>query len=201
MPIFLYDVAISFLDGDESVAVELGNGLPNLKTFIYSERQAEIGATDGAETFPNVFGRDARIVVVLYGEKWGKTKWTRMEETAIKNRVLYDGADFLTFIHLEPENPTPRWLPQTRIWVNWTRLGVAGAIAIIEERVRRAGVAVREETAEENAARFEREVCADRERGAFLSSPAGVQAADRLADEVLHHSKESELRPEWPLTG
>lgn len=178
---FSYDVAISFLADDEARAREIEASLPNLKVFVYSERQIEIAGTDGAETFSNVFGRDARIVVVLYRETWGTTKWTRIEETAIKNRVLNDGADFLTFVHLEPGKPTPRWLPQTRIWVDLARLGVAGAVSIIEERVRQAGGAVREETAEENAARLRQEQQAEGERIGFLRSDAGVAAARELA--------------------
>jgi hypothetical protein len=178
---FRYDVALSFLADDEPLAREIEKLLPNLKTFVYSERQLEIAATDGAETFSDVFGRDGRIVVVLYREKWGTTKWTRIEETAIKNRVLNDGADFLTFIHLEPGKPTPRWLPQTRLWVDFQRLGLVGAVSVIEERIRQAGGAVREETAEENAARLERELEANVRRLAFLKSDDGVRAADESA--------------------
>lgn len=132
-----------------------------------------------------MFGRDARIVVVLYREKWGTTKWTRIEETAIKNRMLNDGADFLTFIHLEPGKPTPRWLPQTRLWVDLARLGVGGAVSVIEERMRQAGGAVREETAEENAARLERERRAQVERLALLQSDHGVQASNESADHLF----------------
>jgi hypothetical protein len=182
---FPYDVAISFLAEDHGLAREIEAALPNLKGFVYSERQAEIGATDGVETFPNVFGRDARIVVVLYREKWGTTKWTRIEEIAIKNRLLNDGAEFLTFIHLEPGKPTPRWLPQTRLWVDLARLGVVGAVSVIEERVRQAGGAVREETAEENATRLGRERRAEAERLGFLRSDDGVRAADQSADQLL----------------
>jgi hypothetical protein len=182
---FSYDVALSFLAEDEALAREIAATLPNLKVFVYSERQAEIAGTDGAETFANVFGRDARIVVVLYREKWGTTKWTRIEEMAIKNRLLNDGADFLTFIHLEPGKPTPRWLPQTRLWVDLERLGVAGAVSVIEERVRQAGGAVREETAEDNAARLQREQEAEARRLGFLKSDDGVRAADESAAAIF----------------
>lgn len=181
---FTYDVAFSFLD-DESLAKEIVTLLPNLSTFVFSERQAEIGATDGAVTFATVFGREARIVVVLYREKWGKTKWTRIEETAIKDRVLNDGAEFLTFVHLETPRPTPVWLPATRLWLNLDRLGVPGAASVIEERVRRAGGAIREETVEENAARLERELQEEKEDAYFLRSDKGVQAAEEAAGKLF----------------
>lgn len=178
---FSYDVAISYLADDEALAREIAKSLVNLKVFVYSERQVEIAGTDGAETFSNVFARVARIVAVLYREKWGTTKWTRIEETAIKNRVFSDGADFLTFIHLEPPKPTPQWLPATRIWADLERLGLEGVVSIIEERVRQAGGAVREETAEENAARLRQEQQNEAKRVAFLMSDAGVVAARELA--------------------
>ena len=178
---FPYDVALSFLAEDESLAIDIAKSLPNLKTFVYSERQAEIGGTDGAETFSNVFGRDARIVVVLYRPKWGTTKWTRIEETAVKDRVLNDGPNFLTLIHLEPGKSTPKWMPQTRLWVDFGRLGLNGAVSIIEERVRQSGGAVREETAEENAERLRREMEAQAQRLAFLHSQAAVVTANEFA--------------------
>jgi hypothetical protein len=185
-PAFKYDVAFSFLDRDEALAGELAQSVARsgLTTFIYSERQAEIAAKDGVDTFSEVFLRDARIVVVLYRTGWGKTKWTRIEETAIKDRVLNDGSDFLTFIHLDNQQPTPVWLPKARLWVDLARLGTSGAVAVIEERASRAGAAVREETVEENAARLrsERELAA--RRAAFLDSHDGVAAANTAAEEV-----------------
>lgn len=183
---FRYDVAISFLDGDEPSARAISYALnPGLASFVYSERQAELVGNDGVDAFSDVFGRDARIVVVLYRDGWGQTKWTRIEETAIKNRVLNDGADFLTFVHLDKQRPTPRWLPQSRLWLDFGRLGVQGAIAIIEERVAQAGAAVREETVEENAARLGREDEEAVRKLAFLHSPGGVKAADAAADAIF----------------
>ncbi|MER9236229.1 hypothetical protein NKI56_29970 [Mesorhizobium sp. M0622] len=43
-----------------------------LKTFIYSERQKELAGTDGQTTFSEVYGKKARIVVILYRTEWGK---------------------------------------------------------------------------------------------------------------------------------
>jgi hypothetical protein len=36
------------------------------------------------DQFSKVFGEESRVVAILYREQWGQTKWTRIEETAIK---------------------------------------------------------------------------------------------------------------------
>ena len=96
---YKYDVAISFVKEDEALAEQLNNKLKEtLTTFLYSERQKEIAGRDGEKAFNEVFFQQSRIVVVLYRDSWGKTPWTRMEETAIRNRAFDDGYDFTTFI-------------------------------------------------------------------------------------------------------
>lgn len=180
---FPYEVAISFLDGDESVARELASLLAPLPVFVYSEQQLAVAGTDGVETFSAVFRRDARIVVILYREGWGKTKWTRIEEEAIKSRYFDDGAEFLILVPLD-RGEIPAWFPSTRIWIDLERFGIAGAASVIEERVKQAGGALRAETPQENAARLAVEMRAEAERVAFLKSEAGVNAAN-VAVETL----------------
>lgn len=87
-----YDVAFSFLAQDEHLAAELNDMLQDrLRTFLYSRQQGEIAGTDGEKSFNAVFGEEALLVVVLYREGWGNTAWTRMEETAIRNRAYQGG--------------------------------------------------------------------------------------------------------------
>ena len=75
-----YDVAFSFLARDEPIANQLNDLVQErLKTFLYSKHQEEIAGTDGEKAFNEVFGDQARIVVVLYRSGWGKTAWTRIE--------------------------------------------------------------------------------------------------------------------------
>ena len=69
-------------------------------TFIYSDRQTEIAGKDGEKEFNEVFGSQARLVVVLFREKWGQTSWTQIEETAIRNRAFNETYDFALFIPL-----------------------------------------------------------------------------------------------------
>jgi hypothetical protein len=199
---FKYDVAISFLDEDEPLAAQIAEELKRsgLSVFTYSQRQAEVVGTDGATTFSNVFGRDARTVVVLARQRWGQTKWTRIEETAIKDRLFNDGPEFLTFVQLEQGAAIPSWLPRTRIWLDFNRFRVGGAVALIEERVRRAGGVIREETIAENAARLRDEERRAAERIGFLHSQNGVRAANEEAVKLIEQVEAMKEAGEYEVT-
>jgi len=175
---YKYDVAFSFLAEDEGLATEINNLIEGrLSTFIYSRRQDEIAGTNGEITFDRVFGSEARIVFVLYRKGWGETPWTRIEETAIRNRAFEEGYDFVMFAPLEKSPAVPKWLPKTRIWVGLEQWGVEGAAIAIESRVQEAGGSPREETLEERAARLSLEITKEKERKALLNSEKGVQVA------------------------
>lgn len=173
-----FEVAFSFLSEDEHLAEQLHNLLAErLTVFLYSKRQEEIAGTDGEETFGKVFREQARIVVVLYRPGWGETPWTRIEETAIRNRGYDEGYDFVLFIPLEQSAPVPKWLPKTQLWVDLERWGPNGAASAIEIRVQQSGGSPRRESLEEKAGRLKREIDTSEKRKQFLSSDAGVRAA------------------------
>lgn len=175
---YKYDVALSFLEEDESLAVQIDDLLKDrLSTFIYSNRQKEVAGTDGEKTFNEVFGSQSRIVVVFYRENWGKTPWTRIEETAIRNRAYNEGYDFVLFIPMEASQKVPQWLPKTQIWIGLDRWGNNGAASVIESRVQASGGTPKEENALEFAKRKKRDLERIRDRKAFLESENGVQAA------------------------
>src|SRR5690606_38182685 len=111
---FEYDVAFSFLASDEDLASRLNDLIkPRLTTFLYSKRQTEIAGADGEQRFNAIFGNEARTVVILYRKGWGETPWTRIEETAIRNRAYDEGYDFALFIPLDTPATVPPWLPRT----------------------------------------------------------------------------------------
>ena len=86
-PTALYDVAISFLSQDESIASALYNLLDvGLKVFFYPRNQEELAGTDGFESMRRPFVDGSRVTVILYREQWGKTPWTGVEAHAIKDR-------------------------------------------------------------------------------------------------------------------
>lgn len=186
-----YDVAFSFLAEDEVLAHELNELVrERVRTFLYSERQAELAGTDGENTFNDVFARRARTVVVLYRAAWGTTPWTRVEETAIRNRAFSDGYDFALLIPLDQPPTVPAWLPRTRIWFDLLRFGSAGAAALIEMRVEQAGGTVRPETAVERAARAQRNLEIAAQREAFRNSIQGVADATTARVELFLQVRE-----------
>jgi hypothetical protein len=181
---FPFDIAFSLLDRDEPVAKEIARLLEPATVFLYSERQAELVGSDGVEKFSAMFRRDARTVAVLHRADWGNTKWTGIEKTAIVERLLEEGADFVTFIRLDESN-LPGWMPRARIFGDFNRLGVNGVAGALLERLRQAGSLVRQETAKELAQRLADEQLAEAHRVHFLRSAEGVKVATQLALEVI----------------
>lgn len=178
-PTYKYDVAISFLQQDEGLAHELNNLLSErLTTFVYFDRQKELAGTDGEVTFNQVFGQQSRIVVILYRSTWGTTPWTRIEQTAIKNRGYEEGYNFVTMIPLDERPAAQKWLPKTSIWVGLDRWGTADAAKVIEARVQESGGSTREESPLEQAARIGRQKQDKNRKLAFLNSEDGVNKAN-----------------------
>jgi hypothetical protein len=175
---FKYDIALSFAKEDEGVATQLNDLVQDrYRTFLYSKAQEQLVGTDGEKTFNAVFGEQARTVAVLLRPEWGHTPWTRIEETAIRNRAHDHGYDFATFIVTVPQTPIPGWLPKTRIWFDLERFGLPGAAAVLASRVQERGGAAVEETLADRAARLRRAKDLSEAREAFHRSHAGVDAS------------------------
>ena len=121
------DVAISFLNKDLDLAIELRDLLSDsLDVFVYTHRQEELAGTDGLESFRAPFRYRARLVVILYREGWGQTFWTRVEEEAITDRFLKEGREFLFVVMVDDSAPPP-WLPDKLVRYNLKDFGVAQA--------------------------------------------------------------------------
>ena len=186
---YKYDVAFSFLQRDEDIAIKLSDLLKGrYATFIYSENQAELAGNDGEKIFNSVFGKECRIAVVLFRNDWGKTKWTRIEMTSIRNRAFEDGYDFTLFIPLEENVKLPRWLPKTQIWHNYNRWGIESTASRIEDKIQQEGGIEKVESISDKAARIDREIDFKKKKESFLNSAEGVQAAHQefaiLFDEI-----------------
>lgn len=176
---FKYDVAFSFCQEDEPQALELNDLIQDrFSTFLYSKRQETLAGTDGEESFSRVFATEARFVVVFFRERWGKTPFTRIEETAIRNRAYSKGYDFTLFIPREQQAKVPDWVPKPRLWYDWPRWGVKGAASVIEARIAELGARPREESVLDHAARMQREIEFQKQRRQFADSPAGVSQSD-----------------------
>ena len=189
---FRYDIAFSFLAQDEAVAVQLNDLLHGrFSTFLYSERQKELAGRDGEIAFNEVFATDARSVVVLYRDGWGQTPWTRIEETAIRNRAHSEGYDFCLFVPLGDKATVPRWLPRNRLWIGFERWGANGAAAVIEARVADLGGNPHIETLEDFAAREGRRASYEAERSSALRRGDLLQVNRAEASKVTAALKEA----------
>ncbi|MTD95509.1 hypothetical protein GIW81_14310 [Hyphomicrobium sp. xq] len=183
-----YDVAFSFHSTDEALATELNDLLEGrFKTFLYSKKQEVLAGFDGEEKFNAIFGAQARCVVVLYRPEWGETPFTRIEQTAIRNRGYEHGYDFSLIIPTSTPPAVPPWLPKTRLWFGLSRFGIKGAAAVIEARVQEAGGEPRVETVAARAARYQRSADLQEAKRNFRESVLGVREA-KLAYERLTES-------------
>jgi hypothetical protein len=184
----LYDVAFSFLAEDEPTARALSEKLVGaLSTFVFSEQQKDLAGKDGVEEFSAVFRRRSRLVVVLYRQGWGTTKWTRIEETAIKERYLDEGMSFLLVIAMQPHPALPAWLPKTRIYFDVVAFGLDAAVGAIIARFQEAGGEPREETAREQAQRL-RAAAERREDGErWLKTEDAAREATQQFNAIVEH--------------
>jgi len=188
-----YDAAFSFLAEDAALAIRISDALRDrMKVFVYSERQKELAGKDGVEQFGTLFRKEARVCVVFYRNGWGQTKWTRIEETAIKERAFDKGWDFLIVIALE-SSTTPPWLPKTKIWLGFDRFGLEGAASVIDSRVQETGGEVKEESPREKADRLLRMTKLKNERKKIFESAEGVKTA-RQELEILFSNIENEVQ-------
>ncbi|HEX2210875.1 MAG TPA: hypothetical protein VHG93_24540 [Longimicrobium sp.] len=182
---FRYDVAFSFRGEDEALAQQLNELLQDgLRTFIYTRRQERLVGTDGEVTLNSVFGSEARMVVVLYRSGWGETPFTRVEQTAIRNRAYDEGYDFALFVPLDG-TAVPQWLPRNRIWPNLGRWGLEGLAAVVETRCQELGGAPRVESAAMRASRLHGDLKRKNERLDFLRSTEGMRAAYAQLDRLI----------------
>jgi hypothetical protein len=88
---YKYEVAISCLKEDEQLAQQLYDLMqPRVRSlFLWVQNQKELIGEEGVETFRRVYRSDSRVVVVLYRDGWGKTKWTGIEDLAIRDITLF----------------------------------------------------------------------------------------------------------------
>ena len=109
-----YDVAISFLVADEKTASAIKSRLGGLNVFFYPHNQEDLIGSNGLESMRAPF-LSARVNVVLYRERYGKTPWTGVELAAIQDSCLKTGFRSLLFVQLEKRDGKPEWLPDTHI--------------------------------------------------------------------------------------
>lgn len=189
---YKYDVAFSFLQQDEQRAVDIADRIRDrVNTFIYSEHQKEVACRDGLDTFTTVFKEEARIVVVLYREGWGRTGFTRVEKDAIKSRWLEsEDRHFLVMVALDTPTRAPDWYPSFMIYLDFDRYRIDGAAQLIEARIQEQGGMISVETVAQHAVRLSRKLDFESARLNWRSSEQGFAASSRAAKELLRKVSE-----------
>jgi len=198
---FQYEVAFSFLQRDEMIAFQINDLIQDrLKTFIYSKKQEELSGGDGEKKFNDVFFKDSRVVILLYREGWGQTPWTRIEETAIRNRAFENGWEFLLLVNLDKKSKLPAWIPKTYIWFDFQRWKAEGVAPVIEHKVQETGGNAKPESIEDRAKRFSRVRAEVKERDRFLRYGDGIRAANEEVSIIISLLKQSKEQLEDSAT-
>lgn len=198
---YKYDIALSFLARDESIAKDIYNRLKDrYNVFIYSEQQKALAGKDGEAAFKQVFESEAKLVVVLYRPEWGSTPWTRMEETGIRDRAYKFGYGFTTFVALTDTPQVPDWFPKQRLYVGYERFGLDTVVTVIDARAQEAEIPSRELSVVEQAQLLQKRRLFEDGRKSFLSSRDGIVAAQASEAEVrgLVESRFKELAQAAP---
>jgi hypothetical protein len=127
---------------------------------------------------------------VFFRKEWGETPYTRIEQTAIRNRGYKEGYDFTVFIPTDKPPTIPAWLPKTRLYFGLERFGLDGAAAVVENRIQELGGEPRIESVTDRAARLERANTLAVAKKRFRESEAGVRAAREAFDSLTNTLQE-----------
>jgi len=174
---YKYDVAFSFLSADEQIARNLNEILKRrLNTFIYFDKQDELIGEDAQIKFTNIFGKECRIAVIIYREGWGTSGWTLIEQNSIQTRLFKDGLDFIFVVSLDKKHPI--WYPEQYIWDNIEKYGIEATAAIIENKAKKQGSKIVEDTAKSRAEKLNKKFEFLEFRKSYRFSEKGVNDAN-----------------------
>lgn len=128
-----YSAAISFLSGDEQIALKLRDELQRvlpLPVFVYQDRQVELTGKTFEDALSPVFETQSRVVVVLYRSGWGKRGGTLVEYRAVSRRRLRSDERFLYPIVIEHGATRPPWVDDL-LYFDLPRYGLSTAVDAI----------------------------------------------------------------------
>jgi hypothetical protein len=176
----VYDVAISFLVADEKIASAIKTRLAGLNVFFYPHNQEDLIGTNGLESMRAPF-LSARVNVVLYRERYGKTPWTGVELAAIQDSCLKTGFRSLLFVQVEKKDGTPNWLPDTHIRCVLGDFTTDQLVGAIKHKVQELGGVIHRPDAMSEAERVNREAEYIADRDAMMQDRAWIEG-------TVHHS-------------
>lgn len=147
---YKYDLAISLLDEDAQLAWEIVKSLGNEeKVFFYKKDVDELVFKDGANVFGDVFSEQSRFVLVLFRENYGKSDWTGLEYSIIRDRykrTIKDDNCPILFCKLD-DSKTPNWLSDTYIYHKLD--GLDDLVALLRKKITDHGGIMYPRTSEE----------------------------------------------------
>jgi hypothetical protein len=175
---YKYDIAFAFLEKDEHLVNQINNLLINkFKIFLNSKKQEYKDDLEREMLLLDVFKKQSRCVVLLYGNKWGTTPYTAIEEKAVRTRISEEGNDNLLVISLDNPPVVPKYLSKTQIWTEIAQAGINGTAAFIEEQVRALGGGLSEELPLNSGTEIKKEPRFEVESSKFLESVSGLEIA------------------------
>jgi hypothetical protein len=174
------DIAITFVNQDLGLANDLRDSLSSTfeNVFVYASKQEELAGTDGLETLRQAFRYRSRLVVILFRERWGQTDWTRVEEQAITDRFLKEGAKFLFVVMMDDSTPPP-WLPESHIRFSLKDFGIKEAVGAIKMRALERGSVVHRPSVAARAAQAQRQVEFGNRKVELFRTAVGVQQVEK----------------------
>ncbi|MGE0862503.1 MAG: hypothetical protein AB7P34_01275 [Vicinamibacterales bacterium] len=187
-----FDVAISFVDDDLPHARKIADLLKGrTEVFVYANHPERTVGADGVEAFGHIYGRDAKLVVVLYRATWGQTGWTSIEKTAINSRRVNERRDdFLIVVMMDNAQPPP-WLPSARIYGKWDPLGPQGVAGAIVTRLSDLGSVVRPETPADLARRLAEDEDWERNKKGQILGGSSASEVARVRAELRRNAEEA----------
>lgn len=183
-----FDVAISSVEYDVRVLRELERRLSHRLPNATGTRAIWTSAAE-LDDVPRstVFGRSARVAVVLHQHLWGKDAVTRSDAAAIRRRLMANGPESVRVVTLDRTSP-PVWLAG----VPTRALGERDLDACadwIADAVAECGGVTRPRAVERAVADAASEERSAQQRDSFLGSHRATthltRELERLADEVM----------------
>jgi len=194
MPDYKYDVAISFCYEDENLALAIKDALKGLDVFVFSKAQEDLAGTDGMQSFIDTFKSESRVVVVLHRDKWGTTKWTKVEENAIKDFCLNGGWDRLFLVRTAASSRLPKWIPDTHLYFDLVEFAFEELIGAIKARAKERGSRIEPESAASKGRRMAERHAFEAETLGLMRSIEGVEqsteAVERMVNEISTQAAE-----------
>jgi hypothetical protein len=162
--------------------------------FFYPHNQEELIGTNGIESMRAPF-LSARVNVVLYRERYGKTPWTGVELAAIQDSCLKTGFRSLLFVQLEKKDGEPDWLPDTHIRCVLGDFTIDQLVGAIKNKAQELGGVIHRPDAMSEAERVKTEA-------EYIADRDAMMRDRRWIEGTVHHSlsetfkKVKELVPE-----